>query len=159
MEGGTVTITAKDLMHRDLTAVAEDDLVLDAVRILYMQRLSGLPVVMNDWILVGFLSESDILRFTLPTYLEILAQKGFLDNSEGNLIERLGRLGHKAVGEFMNRDPICVEPEVSLMTVADLMIRKRIKRLPVVKEGRLLGIIDRSAFCEFLMEEAHEGRP
>ncbi|MBC7078632.1 MAG: CBS domain-containing protein, partial [Synergistales bacterium] len=88
-------------MHRDLTAVAEDDLVLDAVRILYMQRLSGLPVVRNDWILVGFLSESDILRFALPTYLEILAQKGFLDNSEGNLIERLGRLGHKSVGEFM----------------------------------------------------------
>jgi len=38
------------------------------------------------------------------------------------------------------------------MTVADLMLRKKIKRLPVVERGKLVGIIDRGTFCEFLME-------
>jgi len=143
---------AKEIMHRDLTAVMEDDLIHDAVHILYSHNLSGIPVIKEDWILVGFLSESDVLQAAVPTYLEILAQSSFLADEEGGLLERFKILGKGLVADFMNTDPLYVDPTASLMTVADLMLRKKVKRLPIVDKGKLIGIIDRGAFCEFLME-------
>ena len=145
-------INAEKLMNRDLTALSEDELVIDALHVLYSQRLSGVPVVRDDWVLVGFLSEKDILQGAVPTYLEILAQSTFLDACEGNLLRRLCAMGEQKVKDLMTKDPVYVTPEASLMTVADLMLRKKIKRLPVVQDGKLVGIIDRGAFFEFIME-------
>ena len=155
-----MTVNANQLMHRDLSAVSEGDLIIDAVHLLYSQRLSGIPVVRDDWVLVGFLSEKDILRGATPTYLEILAQSSFLDDSEGDLIERLKRIGKLSVKELMNPEPIFVKPSESLMTVVDIMLRKGLKRLPVVDGRKLVGVIDRGAFCEFMMEGAqfHDNR-
>jgi CBS domain-containing protein len=139
-------------MVRDLTAISEDDSVLEAVRVMYSQRISGVPVVRDNWYLVGYLSETDILRAAVPTYLEVLAQSTFLEDSEGSFLNRLKVLAHRKVSDFMSVNLIAVEPTTSLMTVADLMLRKRIKRLPVAENGKLVGIIDRGAFCEFMME-------
>ncbi|WP_029166561.1 CBS domain-containing protein [Aminiphilus circumscriptus] len=143
---------AAAFMVRDLTAIAEDDSVLEAVRVMYSQRISGIPVVRDNWYLVGYLSETDILRAAVPTYLEVLAQSTFLEDSEGSFLDRLKVLAHRKVSDFMSVNLIAVEPTTSLMTVADLMLRKRIKRLPVSENGKLVGIIDRGAFCEFMME-------
>lgn len=143
---------AQTLMQRDLTAVMEDDLIHDAVHILYSHNLSGIPVIREDWVLMGYLSESDVLKAALPTYLEVIAQSSFLNDEECSLLDRFKTLGNTRVSEFMNTKPIYVEPATSLMIVADLMLRKKVKRLPVVENGKLVGIIDRGAFCEFLME-------
>jgi len=150
---------AREIMHRDLTAVMADDLIHDAVHILYSHNLSGIPVIKEDWILVGFLSESDVLKAAVPTYLEILAQSSFLADGECNLLERFRVIEKGKVSDFMNPNPVFIEPTASLMTVADLMLRKQVKRLPIVEKGKLIGIIDRGAFCEFLMEAdfTHEG--
>ncbi|MFA0888816.1 MAG: HPP family protein [Synergistales bacterium] len=148
---------AREIMHKDLTAVTEKDRVEDALHALYNQRLTGLPVVKEDWVLVGFLSETDILQAAFPTYLEFLAQSSFLDSTEGGLVERLSTVANRTVGELMNPHPCFVEPTASLVTVADMMIRKRIKRLPVVENGRLVGIIDRGAFFEHMMEKRTHG--
>ena len=55
--------------------------------------LSGLPVIDENWELVGYLSESDILKPTIPTYLEILAQSSFFGEEENLLFQRFG--GHE----------------------------------------------------------------
>jgi CBS domain-containing protein len=144
---------AREIMHKDLTAVTEKDRVEDALHVLYNQRLTGLPVVKDDWVLVGFLSENDILQAAFPTYLEFLAESSFLESNEGGLVQRLSSVANRTVGELMNSRPNFVEPTSSLVTVADMMIRKRIKRLPVVENGRLVGIIDRGAFFEHMMEK------
>ncbi len=146
--------SAKDLMHYDLTAVMEDDLVHDAIHVLYSHNISGVPVLDGEWNLLGYFSEADILRASVPTYLEVLAKSSFLESGdEDTLLSRFRSFGSRKVGEFMNRTPISVEPDTSLMVVADLMIRKSVKRLPVTEAGKLVGIISREVFCEFLMEE------
>ncbi|HCA41484.1 MAG TPA: CBS domain-containing protein [Aminobacterium sp.] len=146
---------ARELMHKDLAAVMEEDSILDVVRILYSHNISGIPVVREDWELIGYISETDILKAAVPTYLEVLAQSSFLDNGEIRLVDRFKNLGKKTVKDFMTKSPVFVDSSASLMTVADLMLRKKIKRLPVVENNKLIGIINRDAFCEFVMEE-HE---
>jgi len=148
-----VNTSAVKLMVRDLTAVSPEDRVLDAVRILYSHRLPGVPVIDDDWQLVGYLAQSDILEAAVPTFLEVLSQTSFLDDTEGNLLQRLQLLGRCKVREYMRSDPPRVDPGASLMTVADLMLRKGVERLPVAENGRFLGIIDRGSFCEFMMED------
>lgn len=146
---------ARELMHKDLAAIMEEDSILDVVRILYSHNISGIPVVREDWELIGYISETDILKAAVPTYLEVLAQSSFLDNGEIRLVDRFKNLGKKTVKDFMTKSPVFVDSSASLMTVADLMLRKKIKRLPVVENNKLIGIINRDAFCEFVMEE-HE---
>ncbi|HOB11048.1 MULTISPECIES: CBS domain-containing protein [Acetomicrobium] len=146
-------IVAQDLMQKDLTVLLKDDLVIDAVKMFYIHKVTGVPVIEGDWHLVGFISESDILKATLPTYLEAITSSAFL-SKEGELIffDKIHDIGLKRVEEFMTKEVIYVDPTTSLISVVDLMMRKRVKRLPVVENGRFVGMIDRCAFCEFLME-------
>lgn len=151
------TIVAEDIMSRDLTAVMEDDRLLDALHVLYSHSLSGLPVIDENWELVGYLSESDILKPTIPTYLEILAQSSFFGGEENLLFQRFGAMKDDLVRDIMHKEPVFVSPQTNIMTVADLMLRKQIKRLPVVESSKLVGVIERGAFCEFLMEGGSKG--
>lgn len=146
------SIVAEKIMSRDLTALMESDRVLDGLHVLYSHGLSGLPVIDEEWSLVGYLSESDILKSTIPTYLEILAQSTFLGEEENLLFQRFGAMKEDPICKYMQKEPISVLLSTSIMTVADLMLRKKIKRLPVTDGKKLVGIIDRGAFCEFLME-------
>ena len=78
-------ITAQDLMQKDLTVLLKDDLVIDAIEMFYIHKVIGLPVIEGDWYLIGFISESDILKATLPTYLEAITSSAFL-SKEGESI-------------------------------------------------------------------------
>jgi CBS domain-containing protein len=142
-------------MQRDLTSVLENDRIQDTVHILYSHNISGVPVVDEEWSLIGYISESDILKAAVPTYLEVLAQTTFLDGDEEcYLYRRFSAIGHSPVKEYMNRKPVSVGLGTGLMSVADIMLRRGIKRIPVVDSGKLVGIIDRESFCEYLMEDA-----
>lgn len=148
-------------MQRDLTSVLENDWIQDTVHTLYSHNVSGLPVVDEEWSLIGYISESDILKAAVPTYLEVLAQSTFLDgDDECYLVRKFAAIGKSPVREFMNKEPVFVGPDTGLMTVADIMLRRGIKRIPVLDEGKLIGIIDRESFCEYLMEDTlhHECR-
>ncbi|MDR1379827.1 MAG: CBS domain-containing protein [Synergistaceae bacterium] len=144
--------TVGDLMDRDLTVVMEHSTISEAIDIFYSHSVAGLPVVDVDWRLVGFLSETDILRAATPSYLEVLTQSSFLSGEEEEFARELEKLGDLPVRDYMVKPPIAVEPYVSLMSIADLMIRKHFRRLPVVEDGVLIGIIDRRALWNFMLE-------
>lgn len=144
--------TVGDLMHRDLTVVMEHSTLSEAIDIFYYHSVAGLPVVNLDWKLVGFLSETDILRAATPSYLEVLTQSSFLSGEEEEFLRQLEALRHLPVKDYMATPPISVEPYLSLMSVADLMIRKHFRRLPVVENGILVGIIDRKTLWNFMLE-------
>ena len=149
-------VVAENLMKRDLTAVMEQDSVEDAMHVLHSHGLTGVPVVDEQWHLVGFFSESDILRSTLPTYLEILAQDAFLYQEHELLAKKFSEIRKNPVNAFMEPDCQFVQTNENIMNIADLMLRLKVKRLPVV-EGRLLvGIIDRGDLCEYLMKSGGE---
>ncbi|MDR2174984.1 MAG: CBS domain-containing protein [Synergistaceae bacterium] len=147
--------TVGDLMERNLTAVMEYSTISEAIDIFYCHGATGLPVVNADWRLVGFLSETDILSAATPSYLEVLTQNAFTSEEEVEFVRQLENLGRLTVKDYMTRPPVSVEPYVSLMSVADLMLRKHFRRLPVVEDGVLAGVIDRRILWDFMLE-GHE---
>ena len=132
-----------DVMQRNpITATAETT-IEDAVRRMVEHRISGLPVIDATGTVVGILSEGDLLRRVelgtearMPGWLRWLA-------GQGRAAGEYARSRALTVGEVMTVPVISVTPETDLAEVAALMESRRIKRLPVLEDGHLVGMLTR----------------
>jgi len=135
---------AHQVMTRNVITVTPETTIADAATSMMQNHISGLPVVDDAGKLVGIVSEGDFLRrFEIgtqhkrPKWLEFLVGPG--KQAEDFVRER----GRK-IGEVMTRDPVTVDEETSLDELVQLMEKKHVKRLPVVRDGRLTGIVTRA---------------
>jgi CBS domain-containing protein len=135
---------AQDIMTADIATVRPDTELATAIGIMLDRRVSGLPVVDRAGALVGVLTEGDLLRRT-ETGTEPSRAK-WLDflMGPGRLAGEYVRTHSRLVADLMTQDVIVVTPDTPLAELVALMESKRIKRLPVVKDGALLGIVSRA---------------
>src|SRR6185295_12607097 len=137
---------AGDLMTRDVAVVHPETSLLDAVRLMAQRRISGMPVVDDAGHIVGMLSEGDLVRWhegyteRQARWLDMLAD-GF-DLAPAFL---------QGIQEQQRKVQSVMSPTVTTVTeatpardVASLMYSKNIKRVPVVRDGQLVGIVARS---------------
>jgi CBS domain-containing protein len=141
---------AIDVMVRDVVTARPDTDVADAIKLLSEHDVSALPVVDEASNLVGMLSEVDLIHRA-----EIGTEKHrhwWLEAVTGatTLAEEFAKSHGKKVGEVMTTGVISVTEETSLSEIAALFERKRIKRVPVVKDGKLVGIVSRSNLIQAL---------
>ncbi len=144
-------MTVAELMSRNVIAIARDAPLSQAVQMMLDHRVSGLPVVDADGTVVGLLTEGDLLR-RAETGTE--GKTGWFAGlfSLGRQADHYIRTHARRVGELMTPDPITVSPAASTEDVVALMQRHGIKRLPVVSDGRLVGIISRADFVRALQK-------
>jgi CBS domain-containing protein len=106
---------AKDVMTTRVITVTENETKQQAARLLAQHRISGLPVVNDDNVVVGVVTEYDVI-----------SKKG------------------QTVGEIMTHGVISITPDTDLEEVSHILVHERIKRLPVLDQGKLLGIVSRA---------------
>lgn len=136
-------ITA-DVMSRSVVAISPDAPLAQAVRLMVNNRVSGLPVIDAGGRPVGMLTEGDLLR-RVETGTEGEAPGWFAGFFiPGRLAAQYVLTHGRLVSEVMTSDVMSVTEETPLLDVVALMRRKRIKRLPVVREGRVVGIVSRA---------------
>jgi len=114
----------------------------DAARIMLDQHITALPVVAPGGMLVGILTDGDLLcRYELGTDKKISGLKGFFapERSAREFVRSHG----KKVAEVMTRDPESVPPNTPLDEVVELMQKRHFKQLLVVDDGVLVGVIGR----------------
>lgn len=132
---------AKDIMTRAVVSISETATVLDAARLMTKHRISGLPVVDADGNLVGIISEGDLLRRTeLATIKKRYPLMSFL-LSPGRLAEEYTHTHGRFVGEVMTAHPRFVTEDADLEQIVTILEKRRIRRLPVIREGALVGIV------------------
>jgi CBS domain-containing protein len=141
---------ATDVMVRDVVTVRPDMNVADAVKLLSEHDVSALPVVDEAGKLVGILSEADLIHRVeigtekrRPWWLEAVT-------GASTLAEEFAKSHGKKVGEIMTSGAISVSEDTPLSEIAALFERKRIKRVPVVKDDKLVGIVSRSNLIQAL---------
>jgi len=118
--------------------------VLEAAEIMLANRISGLPVVDDNGVLVGMLTEADFLRrHELDTDRRRTWLQGWF-TSPGRIADEYVRTHGRLVEEVMSSPVIAIAPEASLCDAVNLMERNKLKRLPVISGGMLVGIISRS---------------
>ena len=141
---------AMDVMVHDVVTVRPETDFAEAVKLLSEHDVSALPVVDAENRLVGILSEADLIhRFeigtekTRPWWMEAVTGAGVL-------AEEFAKSHGEKVGEIMTPEVVSVTEETPLAEVAALLERKRIKRVPVTRDGKLVGIISRSNLVQAL---------
>lgn len=135
---------AEEVMTPNPITIGPDRPVAEAVRLMLDMRISGLPVVDREGHIVGVITEGDLLRRAeLGTEKKRARWQEFLfgpGRSADDFVHSHGL----HVEEVMTRTPIVVAPTAGLDTVVSLMTDKRVKRLPVVADGKLLGVVSRA---------------
>ena len=127
-------LTVRDIMTERPRTVTPDTPIRDAARDMVRAGIGALPVVEDDGLVVGLLSERELMRHLLSGYLQ------------GGSTQRptpAGSNARRSVRDVMTRQVICVSPEQPLAEIASLMINKDVERVPVVREGRLVGFLTR----------------
>jgi len=120
---------AKDVMNEGVVSIAAEATVLEAAVLLANCRVSAMPVLDKDGVMLGIVSEADLLPFA---GLEATVTAGLPDAAR-----------NRRVAEIMTRDVITVEANAPLKDVVVLMAGKRVKRLPVRSGQSIVGIISR----------------
>jgi CBS domain-containing protein len=138
-------LAVRDVMTADVVSFGPDDDVSEAMRTLVDRSIDGAPVVDPAGAVVGVITTGDLIvkesRLHFPTIVAIfgasleLKPKGFEENLEK-------ALGSK-VSDVMSKPAIMVEADSTVEDAATIMHDKRVSRLPVVHDGRLVGIVSR----------------
>ena len=146
----------RDVMTRNVISVKVDDSILSAAQLMLQNRISGLPVLDANDALVGVVTEGDFLRRgelgttkRRPRWVEFLL-------GPGKLAEEYVHQSGRKVFDVMTRDPRTIGEDDTLETVVAQMERHRVKRLPVVRQGKLVGIISRANLLHALASLARE---
>jgi len=141
---------AKDVMVRDVVTASPDMGVADAVELLAEHDVSALPVVDDDDRVVGVVSEADLIRRgeigTIkhrPWWLEAITPAT-------TLAEEFAKSHGRRVAEVMSAQVVSAVPDASLAEIAALLEKHRIKRVPIIEDGRLVGIVSRSNLIQAL---------
>jgi CBS domain-containing protein len=146
----------RDVMTQNVVSVAANETVVNAARIMLQNRISGLPVVDADGHLVGIVTEGDFLRRgelgterRRPKWLEFLL-------GPGRMAQEYVHASGRKVEDVMTSDPATVAEDDALSTVVQLMECRRIKRLPVLRDGKIVGIVSRANLMHALVSLARD---
>jgi len=135
---------AADLMTSFVVTVTPDATIEYAAQLMLQYRISGLPVTDSDGAVLGIVTESDLLRRVETGTDKRHARWVSLLIGPGRLAQEYVHTHGRKVGEVMTERVFTVTPETPLADLVALMETKHVKRVPVVDQGRLVGIVSRA---------------
>ena len=137
-----------DIMERDPVTVSPEASVQDVVAALREHRLPGVPVVDWDGKVQGIVTEADLVLpdedgdLHIPHYINLFGGTVFLEPL-GRFEERLRKAFAADAADMMTRHPDTVRPDTSVREAARLIHETGHNRLPVVEDGKLVGVVTR----------------
>jgi len=135
---------ASDLMTSLVVTVRADATIEYAAQLMLQYRISGLPVTDSDGAVLGIITESDLLRRAETGTENRHDRWASLLIGPGRLAREYVRTHGRKVAEVMTERVFIVTPETPLADLVALMETKHVKRVPVVDQGRLVGIVSRA---------------
>ncbi len=146
----------KDVMSKNVITISPEENITKAIELMAKNNISGLVVVENEKV-VGIISESDILEILKSPFPEIKSLTNvtlslFLLLKKG--IESLNhakKVAELKVKDLMTKKVFYVEPTDTIEEAARIMSEKDVRRLPVIENGKLVGIISRTDILRALV--------
>ena len=114
-------LTAKDIMTKEVVSVRRDTPVREALQLMLVHKISGMPVVKEDMTLVGIVTEKDLLR----------------------LLHGQQSTKGKTVEEFMTQPAVYFEEDESIEEICECLDGVTFRRVPVTRESKVVGIVSR----------------
>lgn len=147
-------VKARDIMTRKIISVSPETEVTKAAKIMLDNSVNGMPVVDREGSLVGIICQSDLIaqqkQLPLPSVFTLLDSVIPLF-SQKKLESEVQKIIATTVSKAMTPNPITVSPESSLEEIAKLMVDKKLYTLPVVEQGKLVGIVGKEDVLRTLL--------
>ncbi len=148
---------AHDLMTTTVVTVSPDTEITEAARLMLEHRFNGLPVVDENRQLLGILCQSDLItqqkKLQLPSLFTLLDGIFPLTASE-SMEKEMKKITAATVAEAMTPDPKSIAPDTPLDEIATLMVDGKFHTLPVVDDGKLVGIIGKEDILRTLLSSS-----
>ena len=147
---------AKDIMTMEVVTVFPDTTIAEAAKLLIENHFNGLPVVDEGSHLTGIICQDDLIfqqkKIPIPSFFTVL--DGFIPLSSAKSIKKeVDKIAAVTVASAMTPDPITVGTEAGIEDIASLMIKHDIHSLPVLDQGKLVGIIGKEDILKTLIPE------
>ncbi len=125
--------TAKAIMNTRVISISQNEDLYEAINMMALNHITGLPVVDENEHLVGIITEKDVLTLLYN-----------LDDKPG------------LVRDFMTSEVVCFDQEDDLNDVIDALRTNHFRRVPILNDGRLVGIISRKDIIGYIRDLRHE---
>jgi CBS domain-containing protein len=133
-------LTVRDIMHRDIVTVSPEETLKDVANKLYRHKVSGMPVVDDDGRPIGMISERHLIKAALPNYQAMVENRSATPETEpfDDLLRREDEIRAK---DIMTTRLFLTTEDTPIVEVAAQMLFRNIRRVPVVEDGKLIGLI------------------
>ena len=150
-------LTAKDIMTKNVVTVKPETSIEDLASLLVKNQISGVPVVDENDALYGIVTENDLIsqnkRLHIPTVVSFLDAAIYLESSK-KFAEEVKRVTATTAGDICARKVITIAEDTPLTDIATIMSEKKVHILPVVKAGRIVGIIGKRDVVRAVAQQA-----
>ena len=139
-------LTARDIMSKEVVSVSKETSLKDLARTFVETRFSNLPVLDERGVLIGTISETDLVEQQRPLHIPTvmtLFDWVFTFGNEKRFKEEVDRVTAATVGELYHADPVTCSPETTIREIAALMSQHKVHLLPVVEDGKMIGVVAR----------------
>ena len=126
---------ARTVMTTNVISVNRQTEIYEAIKTMVENNITGLPVVNNDMSLVGVISEKDVLNLLY------------------NIEDKPGK-----VEDFMTKNPVYFNENDSLIDITEYFIENNFRRVPIVAEGKLVGIVTRKDIITYILKLRHKDK-
>lgn len=153
-------LKAADIMTREPITLSPETEITEAAKLLLEKNINGVPVLDDTGKLVGILCQSDLIkqqkRLPIPSIFTLL--DGFIPlTSMKHLEKEVLKITGTVVSHTMTPDPVTVRSDVTIQEIAGLMVDRNFHTIPVVDEGKLVGVIGKVDVLRTIMSEETDG--
>lgn len=150
-------LTAKDIMTRDVVTVKPETSIEELASLLVKHQISGVPVVDEKGDLYGIVTENDLIsqnkRLHIPTVVSFLDAAIYLESSK-KFEQEVKRITATKAGDICARKVLTVSEDTTLVDIATLMDEKKTHLLPVVRDGKMVGIVGKRDVVKAVARQA-----
>lgn len=146
-------LKAKDIMTTNVTTLTPDTKIAAAAKILLEKHINGLPVINKDGSLAGVLCQSDLVAqqksMRMPSLFTLL--DGYISFTSNTEMEKeISKISATEVKQAMTLAPKSINPETTIEEIANLMVNKKLYTLPVLDDGKLVGVVGKEDLLKVL---------
>jgi CBS domain-containing protein len=150
-------LTAKDIMTKNVITVKPDTSLSELASILVKNKISGVPVVDKAEALFGIVTENDLIsqntRLHIPTVVSFLDAVIYLESSK-KFEQEVKRMTATKVEEICTRKVITITEDTTVTDIATIMTEKKVHLLPVLKSGKITGIVGKRDMVRAVARQA-----
>jgi len=144
----------RDIMTTDVVSMKPDAPVNEVARVMGAGDISGVPVLDDAGSVVGIITELDLIvrntRLDMPRFIQILDLGRIPLEWPGHYRERMRHMLGTRAEDVMSREVMTIGPDDDVEKLAELMVERRVNPVPVVDQGKLVGIVSRADLIDMM---------